>query len=118
MDRLDTGAAQFQLHPDIEIRCIHPDEDIRGIGNEVAQQLAANLEDPGQTSQHLADAHDGELVHLEQGLDAQGLHARPGYPLELRIRIAALQLAHQPCSQDVAGGLSGDDADADGLRHG
>ena len=37
---------------------------------------------------------------------------------ELRIRITGLQLAHQTGSQDVAGGLSGDYADADRLRHG
>ena len=84
----------------------------------MAQQLAAHLEDPGQTSQHLADAHDGKLFHLEQGLDAQGLHPRPGDPFELGIGIASQQLAHQTGSQDVAGGLSGDYADADRLRHG
>jgi len=80
--------------------------------------VAAYLEDPGQTSQHLADAHDGKLFHLEQGLDAQGLHPRPGDPFELGIGIASQQLAHQTGSQDVAGGLSGDYADADRLRHG
>ena len=118
MDRLDTGAAQFQLHPDIEIRCIHTDEDVGGIGDEVAQQFAAYLEDAGQTAQHLGDAHDGELLHLEQRLHAESLHPRPGDPFELRIRVAGLQFAHQPCGQDVAGGLSGDDADANGIRHG
>lgn len=89
-----------------------------GIGDEVAQQFAAYLEDAGQTAQHLGDAHDGELLHLEQRLHAESLHPRPGDPFELRIRVAGLQFAHQPCGQDVAGGLSGDDADANGIRHG
>ena len=118
MNRLDTGAAQFQLHPDIEIRCIHPDEDIGRIGDEVAQQFAADLEDARQTAQHLGDPHDGELFHLEQGLHAEGLHARPGDPFELRVRVAGLQLAYQTGSQNVAGDLSGDDTDANRIRHG
>ncbi len=118
MNRLDTGAAQFQLHPDIEIRCIHPDEDVGRIGNEVAQQFAADLENARQTAQHLGDPHDGKLFHLEQRLHAEGLHARPGDPFELRVRVARLQLAHQAGSQNVAGNLSGDDTDANGIRHG
>ena len=118
VNRLDTGAAQFQLHPDIEIRCIHADEDIGRIGNEVAQQFATNLEDTRQTAQHLGDPHDGELFHLEQGLDAQSLHARPGDPFKLRVRVADLQLAHQTGSQNVAGDLSGDDTDTNRIRHG
>ena len=84
----------------------------------MAQQFATDFEDARQTAQHLGDPHDGELFHLEQGLDAEGLHPRPGDPFELRIRVAGLQLAHQTGSQNVAGDLSGDDTDTNRIRHG
>ena len=84
----------------------------------MAQQFATNLEDARQTAKHLGNPHDGELFHLEQRLDAEGLHPRPGDPFELRIRVTGLQLAHQTGSQNVAGDFSGDDTDTNRIRHG
>ena len=83
--RLDALTLEDELHPDIEIRGIDADEEIRWIGDQFTDQLTPHREQARQARQHLDQPHHRQLFHLEQRLDPLLLHAWTGDADELDI---------------------------------
>ena len=69
--------------------------------------LVDSPDEAGQVGQHLGQAHERELVHGEQALEAVRGALRPADAGEANLPAGlGLQRAHQPACEVVAGGLA------------
>ena len=117
MDGTDTRRLEIGLQPQIEIRCIDPDEDIRPQFKQAPLQLATNTGNLPVMLQRIPIAHDRQFFHRPPGIEALALHLRPTDTVEHGIRQMLLQRRNQMAGQEIPGGLSCHHGNTNSLAH-
>ena len=119
MHGFNACCTQIGLQPQIEIRGIHADEDIRAIPEQPLAQLLANCQQLAQPSQHLhAVAMHGELLAGPPGSKTPALHLRATNAAGLQPRPMGLHAVDQQACQQVTRCLARHHGDAGGCLHG
>ena len=111
LHRPQSRRVQRGREPEVELRRVDADEDIRAAFEHRAADSRAQRQQARQVMQDLEQAHHGELLGVGKALAAGGLHARTRDPDEARARRTLPDRGHQRRAQVVARGLAGDEAD-------
>ncbi|MNU88201.1 hypothetical protein D3C71_780060 [compost metagenome] len=118
MHGLDARSAQVSFQPQVEIRGIHTDEDIRAVLEQPLTQLLADAQQLAQTAQHFhAVAMHGQLLAGPPGIKTPALHLRATNAAGLQVWPMGLHAVDQQTGQQVARCLARHHGDAGGSSH-
>ena len=114
-DEVDGGNAaglESLFQPEIEVRAIDTDENIRLVLQQAAQELPAHGGDGPVVAQDFGIAAHRQHLGRPQRIEAFALHLRPADAIELRLRQMLLEGGDQVGGKLVAGGFAGHHGDA------
>src|SRR3989338_6506499 len=104
-------ASELLFQTKIVIRCIHADEQGRGMTLEVRRQTAALRRQLGIAAERL-ETDQRQAFHRVKARATLRLHTGPTDAFKHDMWQAPLELAHEPGRQQVTGHLACDNADA------
>src|SRR5258706_4368598 len=109
MDRADPGRTQPRFEAEIEIGRVDADEEVGGLIEQQAPELAPDREDLGNVLERLDVAAHGELLEREERTSAFTDHLRARDAVEIEVGHALAQRADERRAEHVAGSFPGDD---------
>src|SRR3954447_7554833 len=108
----DATCTQRTLESQIEVRCVHTDEQIRRIGDHAPPHVVADTNDARNLTQHFDIAAYRKRFSRIPRLESGALHLRPADAHETRGRQMRLQRPHEMRAEQIAGRLACHHGDA------
>ncbi len=113
----DPGSTQLELEPQVEVRGINADEHIGPLLDQRIHQALTARQQLRQTAEHFDQAHHGQSLQREIGLQPFGLHAWTTDANELDIGVLRLQRLHQARAENVTRGFPGNQGNPERPAH-
>ena len=111
IDNWNTKRFQLSGYPQVEIRTIGQEREVRPFGFRVSNQLTELAVDAGQMRNNFKKSHYRETVRIYHDMNACRLHTWAGAAEEFGIGEVAAQSLDQRRRVKVAGGLAGRNQD-------
>jgi hypothetical protein len=102
MNGWDSGTARKAFQPQIEVRRVDTDKNVRWVRQQTLLYLAVESPQPWQMADNLEDPHDSQLLHIAPGLAARSPHFCTGYALKLSVGVALAEGMNKPAGQLIA----------------
>jgi len=112
VDRRDPRVLQASLEPEIEVRGVHADEQVRALGQQVLSEAPPDAHDLAVVPQHFGVAAHRKLLHRIVRLEALRDHLRPADPREQDRPAPQLEGGDEMRGKHVPRGFAGHHADA------
>ena len=101
--RRDASGTQLLLQPNVEVRGIDTDHDVRLPSQRLFTQGTAHTDEFWQVLEHLDQPHHREGFERKAALQALGLHTGAAHTAKLHLGMPGAQRLHQPSTKDIAG---------------
>lgn len=101
--RRDASGTQLLLQPNVEVRGIDTDHDVRLPSQRLFTQGTAHTDEFGQVLEYLDQAHHREGFQREAANQPLGFHAGATHTAKLHLGMPGAQRLHQPSTKDIAG---------------
>ena len=112
VDRRDPRLLQASLEPEIEVRGVHADEQVRALGQQGLSQAPPDAHDLAVVPQHFGVAAHRELLYRIVRLEAQRQHLRPANPREHHRPPPTFEGGDKMRGKQISRGFAGHHADA------